>query len=186
MQAKIIKLFFCIIIFRLCFSLCFADDFKFNAGNQGPEVLPLTFTKSGLPLVEITIQNQKFHLAIDTGADYATILLKPAALKRITVHYLEDGFRSLDYQGKAYAARQFIIPSVQLGKLQFTDFKATEELREYLSEDDGNIGNHLLNHFYVLFDYQDSKMVLYPKPAQAGDYPRELNFGKLAKNSFCP
>jgi hypothetical protein len=135
-------------------------------------------------MVEITIHYQKFFLVIDTGADYATLLLKPAALQRITVHYLEDDQRSLDSQGKAYTARRFEIPSVQLGKLHFTNFQADEELREPASEDDGNIGNHLLNHFYALFDYQDSKMVLYPKLAQAGNYPRELGLKTWQKIHF--
>jgi hypothetical protein len=180
---KYIKLYLFILLFSILFtplSFSATEPEYFTIVNKyfSKAVLPLSFVK-GLPVVMVTIEDQLFHLILDTGADRATIDLKPDALNKIKVKYLEDVKNSLDVYGNAYQSRTFEIPQLQLGKLKFTDFIAGEELRDFVPGD-GIIGNRFLKNFYVLFDYQKNRAVLYPK----GEYPRELNLSKWRQIDF--
>lgn len=85
----------------------------------------------------------------------------------------------MDIHGRAYRNRHFVIPELHLGKLKFTDFTAGEELRDFVPADE-IIGNRFLKNFYVLFDYQKSRVVLYPKR----EYPSELKLNKWRQIPF--
>ncbi|TCL62300.1 aspartyl protease [Hydrogenispora ethanolica] len=145
----------------------FAADgplFRIENEKATPIKVPLLWDeKIAIPLVEVKIGAQTLRLALDTGADRVTLALNPAALKRLDVEFLDDRSRSLDVGGQKYVARNFIIPSVKIGALEFTQMKASEELRQTGHSDDGIIGNQLLQEFQVYLDYQASVMVLYPK-----------------------
>lgn len=174
----LIILMFCILFTTICFSATEPEYFTLVDKDFSKAVLPLSFV-NGLPVVAVTIEGQLFRLILDTGADKTTIDLKPDAINKIKVKYLEDVKNSLDVYGNAYQSRSFEIPQLQLGKLKFTDFIAGEELRDFILVD-GIIGNCFLKNFYVLFDYQKNRAVLYPK----GEYPSELNLDKWRQIEF--
>lgn len=171
-------LMFCILFTPLCFSETETEYFKLVDKDFSKAVLPLSFV-NGLPIVELTIEEQLFHLILDTGADHVSIDLKPDALNKIKVKYLEDVKNSLDIYGKAYQSRSFEIPELHLGKLTFTNFIASEELRDFVPVD-GIIGNRFLKNFYVVFDYKKTRAVLYSKD----EYPSELKLNKWRQINF--
>lgn len=168
----------CILFASLCFSETEPKSFKLVDEDFSKAVLPLSFVK-GLPTVEVKIQAKPFRLILDTGADFATICLRPHVLEKIAVNYLDSGDITLDIHGRSYRNRHFVIPELHLGELKFTDFTAGEELRDFVPAD-GIIGNRFLKNFYVLFDYQKSRAVLYPK----GEYPSELKLNKWRRIPF--
>lgn len=174
----LIILMFSILFTTICFSATEPEYFTLVNKDFQKAVLPLSFVK-GLPVVEVKIQSKTFRLILDTGADHVTICLKPHVKDNINVKYLDRGDNTLDIYGKVYRNQHFLIPELQIGKLHFTNFTVGEELRDFVPVD-GIIGNRFLKNFYVLFDYQKNRVVLYPK----GEYPPELNLRKWRRIDF--
>lgn len=145
--------------------------------------LPLSMDRYNIPIVEMKVADKTVHIAIDTGADWVTLGLKPSVLKTL------DGIEPLrfrnnkDFYGNTYRSKCFIIPTASLGnaraRVELSHLIASEELRSF-GDDDGIIGNGLLKEFYVLIDYPARQMVLFSK----NSYPAELDLATWSKLSF--
>lgn len=177
-KLSLLLFIFSIFFTPLCCSAAESEDFQMQNEDFKEAVLPLSFAH-GLPTVGVKIGDQLFNLVLDTGADQATIELKPNALSRIKVKYLEGAKNSLDVYGNAYQSRSFVIPELQIGTLHLTNLIAGEELRSFVPVD-GIIGNGFLKHFYVLIDFPKAKAILYPKK----EYPARLRLDRWRRISF--
>jgi len=148
-------------------SVIFPQEYQYE-GIFSQEIIPLSFV-DGCPVIEIKIDGRSFHLLIDTGAEDAIVKLTPVTLKKILVTTRSGEESTYDYKGNKYQNMKFSISSLKIGKLEFKNINATEELRSTIKED-GIIGNQLLKKFNELFDYKTGKMILYP----LNRYPDEI------------
>lgn len=155
------------------------EFFKLEDEEFSQAVIPLSFIE-GMPIVEVKVQGKTLKIFMDTGADRATIKIRPDAAKDLNVEYLDTEKTSLDVFGEANKERDFIIPALQIGKLKLTSFVAGEELRDLPDGVDGTMGNDFLKQFYVLIDYKKAQLALYPKK----DYPKNLNLKKWKQINF--
>jgi len=167
------------LLFSFCFNLtCFSSEkVKINYNSINKVEIPLTIEK-GLPFVTIKREGQNFKLLFDTGANQETIRLTLSSVKKINVEYITEKSRIVDPMGNKYIERQFLVPRMNLGDIEFRDIIASEESRDFPF--DGVLGNKILECFFVLIDYQSSRVVFYSKDF----YPQDLFLDKWDKITF--
>ena len=180
MKLKSIKCLFLLTIFLLsCINAYSMEDFSIINENFTKEELPLSFVSKGLPIVEIKIEDQIYNLILDTGADSVAMAFVPSAINRLNPQYLINQKQSLDINGNSYQERQFKLSQVSIGNLKIANLICSEELRDFVPKY-GIIGNQFLKHFNVYLDYENLKVILYPKNIN----PSELELEKWHKVSF--
>lgn len=100
-------------VFMLINAPCYADTnnivlpLNFDSGNSAPY---------GMASTVVNIQGKKIPLLFDLGASKDFIVLKPAALKKIKVHFTGKKTCSMSVSGK-FCLRDFIIPKMVIGNL---------------------------------------------------------------------
>lgn len=180
MKLKLFRYFFAFTLFLFsCLRVVSMEDFSIINENFNKVEIPISFVSKGFPTVEVKINNQTYHLILDTGADSVAMAFVPSALERLNPTYLTDQRKSLDVHGNPYQERTFKLPQTMIGDLKIANLIGNEELRSFIPCD-GIIGNQFLKHFNVYIDYQSLKVFLYPQST----YPSELELDKWQKVSF--
>lgn len=180
MKLKLFRYFFVFTLFLFsCLRVVSMEDFSIINENFNKVEIPISFVSKGLPTVEVKINNQTYHLILDTGADSVAMAFVPSALERLNPTYLVNQKQSLDIHGNPYQGRTFKLSQTVIGNLKITNLICSEELRSFVPCD-GIIGNQFLKHFNVYIDYQNLKVFLYPQYT----YPSELELEKWQKVSF--
>lgn len=180
MKLKLFRYFFVFTLFLFsCMRAFSMEDFAISNENFNKVEIPISFVSKGLPTVEVKIDNQTYHLILDTGADSVAMAFVPSALERLNPTYLKAQKKSLDVHGNSYQERIFKLSQTLIGNLKIANLIGSEELRSFIPCD-GIIGNQFLKHFNVYIDYQNLKVFLYPQST----YPSELELGKWQKVAF--
>ncbi|MDD3053970.1 MAG: aspartyl protease family protein [Endomicrobiaceae bacterium] len=153
---------------------------KIKSGQTVIIPLDLNGKMKGMPIVNIKINGQILHLALDTGADNVFIALTPEALNKTNVKTSENIKKNLDVNGQLYKSRTVKISAIEIGELLFNNVEVCEELRNTNDGSEGIIGNKFFDNFNVLIDYSQSRMILHSNTT----LPSDLDLNQWLKIPF--
>lgn len=178
-----IKFVFSFLLYSLFLTVAFADTADINkTQSSNAFIIPLELNgkMKGMPLINVKINGQILHLALDTGADSVFFALTPEALKKINVKISDAVKNNLDVNGKLYKSRTVEISSIEMEELLFNNIEVCEELRNTDDGSEGIVGNKIFDNFNVLIDYSQSRITLYPNI----NPPYDLDLDKWLKFPF--
>lgn len=163
MKSKIyVKSFYLLIvcIFLTCSSFA---DIKNSEIERQSVIIPIELNgkMKGMPIVNVTVNGQVLHLALDTGADNVFIALTPEALAKTEIKTSKEIKKNLDVNGQLYKSHSAQVSEIKIGNLSFNNITVFEELRKTDDGSEGIIGNKLFDKFNILIDYKESRIILY-------------------------
>jgi hypothetical protein len=113
----------------------------------------------GNAYITVIIDSIPLNLFLDTGAPAASIDLTAKTLEKIEVTYTGQTKKTQNYKGDVFEGREYILPRVKIGDLEFTNIQATEHKSR--SSSDGVISFRFLHNYNVLIDFPNRNMRLY-------------------------
>jgi len=151
-----------IIIFSICLSISCQ-----NSDNSNELVsVPIVFNEEledghldASAYITVVIDSIPLNLFLDTGNPGASIDLTTKTLEKIEVKYTGQTKKTQDYQANEFEGREYILPRVKIGDLEFTNIHATEHKMK--SSSDGTISFKFLQNYNVLIDFPNRNMRLY-------------------------
>ncbi|MFC1793208.1 hypothetical protein ACFL3Q_06435 [Planctomycetota bacterium] len=151
-----------IIIFSICLSISCQ-----NSDNSNELVsVPIVFNEEledghfdADACITVIIDSIALNLFLDTGNPGASIDLTTKTLKKIEVTYTGETKKTWDYKADEFEGREYILPRVKIGDLEFTNIHATEHKMQRFS--DGTISFKFLQNYNVLIDFPNRNMRLY-------------------------
>jgi len=160
-----------IIIFSICLSISCQ-----NSDNSNELVsVPIVFNEEledghidGHAYITVIIDSIPLNLFLDTGNPGASIDLTTKTLEKIEVTYTGETKTTMNYKGDVFEGREYILPRVKIGDLEFTNIHATEHKSR--SSSDGTISFKFLGNYNVLIDFPNRNMRLY----KLGHLPKYL------------
>ncbi|MFA7074947.1 MAG: retropepsin-like aspartic protease [Endomicrobiaceae bacterium] len=147
-------------IFLTCSSFA---DIKNSEIERQSVIIPIELNgkMKGMPIVNVTVNGQVLHLALDTGADNVFIALTPEALAKTEIKTSKEIKKNLDVNGQLYKSHSAQVSEIKIGNLSFNNITVFEELRKTDDGSEGIIGNKLFDKFNILIDYKESRIILY-------------------------
>jgi hypothetical protein len=151
-----------IIIFPICLSISCQ-----NSDNSNKLLsVPIVFNEElrnghidGKAYITVVIESIPLNLFLDTGDPAASIDLTTKTLEKIEVTYTGKTKKTVNYRGDLFEGREYILPRVKIGDLEFKNIHATEH--KYRSSSDGVISFRFLRNYNVLIDFPNRNMRLY-------------------------
>ena len=151
-----------IIIFSICLSISCQ-----NSDNSNELVsVPIVFNEEledghldGNAYITVIIDSIPLNLFLDTGNPGASIDLTTKTLEKIEVTYTGETKKTMNYQADEFEGREYILPRVKIGDLEFTNIHAKEH--KPLSSSDGAISFKFLQNYNVLIDFPNRNIRLY-------------------------
>ncbi len=151
-----------IIILSIC--LCISCQ---NSDNSNELVsVPIVFNEEledghidGDAYIPVLIDSIPLNLFLDTGNPAASIDLTTKTLEKIEVTYTGETKKTRNYKGDVFEGREYILPRVKIGDLEFTNIQAAEHKSR--SSSDGTISFKFLRNYNVLIDFPNKNMRLY-------------------------
>ena len=113
----------------------------------------------GSAYIPVLIDSIPLNLFLDTGNPGASIDLTTKTLERIEVTYTGQTKTTRNYKGDIFEGREYILPRVKIGDLEFTNIHATEHKSK--SSSDGTISFKFLHNYNVLIDFPNRNIRLY-------------------------
>lgn len=162
------------------------STYEFKYGDFESTEVPITFPREseGIPSgphIDVTVNNKRIRLPIDTGNNWGTISLSPSNLSKIDVRYTGKTKEHYDWKGDKYDSRQYVIPTVKIGGLALTDLPSYE-FRSRYEDTPGVIGLVFLRQFNVLIDYPKKRFGLY-RPDVYPAYVKSKGWAKVKLSS---
>lgn len=140
--------------------LCVWSIFPNNL--QGP--IPVRFSVSNLPIIEITIEGNRYPVELDLGSKFE-LSLDPLVLKNLYKKY-QGNVLWKNITGSQYEHSLYILDKITIGKLQFNNVSIVEMPQEAYSplwestipvikkeSPVGQIGRKLINKTNLLLDF---------------------------------
>ena len=109
--------------------------------------------------IPVIIDSIPLNLFLDTGNPGASIDLTAKILEKIKVTYTGQAKMTQNYKGDVFEGREYLLPRVKIGDLEFTNIQATEHKSR--SSSDGTISFRFLRNYNVLIDFPNRNMRLY-------------------------
>jgi hypothetical protein len=151
-----------IIIFSICLSISCQNSHNSNELTS----VPIVFNEEledghidGNAYIIVIIDSIPLKLFLDTGNPGASIDLTTKTLEKIEVTYTGETKTTMNYQADEFEGREYILPRVKIGELEFTNIHANEHRPQ--SSSDGAISFKFLQNYNVLIDLPNRNMRLY-------------------------
>jgi len=116
------KLLILAISFALAITLLCAWYFHFFPFKNPYAQIPVKFTSSRIPYVEIEINSQKFFLEIDSGSDFE-LSVKKEIIEKINGRFTGKIFHQ-GSKGNESESSKYLIPKIKMGKVNFNNTTA--------------------------------------------------------------
>lgn len=120
-------------------------------------------------IVDLEIQEESYPFIVDTGDNKGTLKISNRLLSRLKNSPTDESRSSKDIYGNTFNNIQYRIPDVKLGDFHFKELQCEVSNDEWFSpfsnyeEYIGMIGWGLLREFNFLFDFKNSRIVLYKR-----------------------
>jgi hypothetical protein len=151
-----------IIIFPICLLISCQ-----NSDNSNELVsVPIVFNEEledghidGNAYITVLIDSIPLNLFLDTGNPGASIDLTTKTLENIKVTYTDQTKKTMNYKGDEFEGREYILPRVKIGDVEFANIHAKEHKMQ--SSSDGTISFKFLQNYNVLIDFPNRNMRMY-------------------------
>lgn len=166
------KLLILVIPFALALTLVCAWHFHFFPFKNPYARIPVQFTTTQIPCVEVEIEGQKYFLEIDLGVN-CDVCLHKTVLEKIPQKKFVGKTHWVDIKGNEYESDKYVISKIQMGKVQIKTPPVEEEdpkfshnsniwnppkTSEYITS--GRIGSKMAQKSHLLMDFNNSVFFL--------------------------
>ncbi|PIS02513.1 MAG: hypothetical protein COT85_04940 [Chlamydiae bacterium CG10_big_fil_rev_8_21_14_0_10_42_34] len=95
--------------------------------------IPIHFSKSGIPKMNVKIENQLLPVALDSGAaNYLS--LRSHEIEKIKGKTPKGSFSSVDFKGNHYTSPYFKVDRIQIEKIKLSEVPVIEENLSFILE----------------------------------------------------
>lgn len=136
-------------------------------------IIPVKFSPSSAPLIEVEIEGQLYPIAIDLGSKFQFALNQNVL---VNINKKSHGAaRWKDAKGNSYESVSYVIPKIKIGDLVLTNLVTKENPKDFISnvtlwentqsqtdvvyEKLGSLGRPLLEKFNLLLDFSNSRII---------------------------